>query len=384
MANQYFPVPDMMANGWKPEGFLGGMLYAKDRARYEDRANLYDLVQQMATAQQGAVMEDYKLDAPVRAQKRLGDIQTDLGRQLYAVPQAGANLDQTITSTDANRVATEFNRKTMGSRVRQSENTANEGELKNARDGMTAAMEFMSVLEQSPAAGPGSAAVAQQYLATVPDHIKRNPVFQHILSGGDLGAMSQRLAQMQQRLSVPFQQSAADNASREKVAAGNNAAQVAAAQARTGAERDGSRRANAYYNMLKLQNPNMPEELLRGQAQIMADSGQWGAGKPIDTAANKALVDTTKDALNTKRMFQTILKDNDPRKAALTGEIRALEEQLRNLGVNPATVAPAEGSAAGKAGIPPGIPAGSTKIGRTPDGRDVWKAPNGETHVADR
>ena len=73
------PQPD---NGWKPQGFLGGMLYRKDRQRYDDNASLQDAMLAMSTQEQAGKLQDYFADQPVRDSERALKVatnQSDLG-----------------------------------------------------------------------------------------------------------------------------------------------------------------------------------------------------------------------------------------------------------------------------------------------------------------
>lgn len=84
--------------GWKPEGFLAGQLYARDRARYDDRASLSDAMAGFAGQKAQGELQDYFANAPVREATRLGDIAKAKANELTAVPQAQANLETTIQS----------------------------------------------------------------------------------------------------------------------------------------------------------------------------------------------------------------------------------------------------------------------------------------------
>ncbi len=61
---------------WKPSGFLAGMNYDADRARYENVAGLQDYMMKNQAVESGAKLEDYFKDAPVREAKRGADIAT--------------------------------------------------------------------------------------------------------------------------------------------------------------------------------------------------------------------------------------------------------------------------------------------------------------------
>ena len=61
--------------GFKPEGFLGGMHYARDRARYEDVASLQDYMMRNSAQKSGMELQDYTANAPVRDAERLANIE---------------------------------------------------------------------------------------------------------------------------------------------------------------------------------------------------------------------------------------------------------------------------------------------------------------------
>ena len=84
--------------GWKPEGFLAGQLYARDRNRFDDRASLADAMAGMGAQKARGELEDYFANAPVREATRLGTIATEMGKAETAQPRARADLQGVLES----------------------------------------------------------------------------------------------------------------------------------------------------------------------------------------------------------------------------------------------------------------------------------------------
>lgn len=87
--NYINPTAILPQQGWKPQGFMGGMQYAQQMKDYQDVMSLSQLMSQMGAQKE---MEDMTLGAPVRAAKRLSDIATSTANTQTAVPMAQANL----------------------------------------------------------------------------------------------------------------------------------------------------------------------------------------------------------------------------------------------------------------------------------------------------
>jgi len=92
--------------GWTPEGFLGGYLYADQERDYKNALNISNTSSLMGMQKQGNELQDYALNALVREAERKANIAKSQATEQYAVPQAGANLEQVLSSTAANRATT--------------------------------------------------------------------------------------------------------------------------------------------------------------------------------------------------------------------------------------------------------------------------------------
>ena len=78
MADYINPTAIRPDNGWKPQGFLGGMYHSRDRQRYEDVSSLQDYMMKNQAVESGGKLQDYLSDAPVRESKRLADLATNM------------------------------------------------------------------------------------------------------------------------------------------------------------------------------------------------------------------------------------------------------------------------------------------------------------------
>ena len=76
MADYINPTAIRPEYGFKPEGFLAGMHYDRDRRRYEDVSSLQDYMMKNQAVESGGKLQDYLSDAPVREAKRASEIAT--------------------------------------------------------------------------------------------------------------------------------------------------------------------------------------------------------------------------------------------------------------------------------------------------------------------
>ena len=89
--------------GWKPQGFLAGMNYSRDRQRYDQLAPLQDAITQMGAMEQSNKLDEYGLDAPVRDAKREEKIAVSQSLAETAGPRATADLENVTLGNDLNR-----------------------------------------------------------------------------------------------------------------------------------------------------------------------------------------------------------------------------------------------------------------------------------------
>ncbi len=97
------------ANGWKPQGFLGGMQWEQQNTDYNDMMSLQKL---MTSLSAGKELEDYTEGAPVRQSKRLSDIATNNATAATIGGQKQGELDkltmenEVTRSTQSSKIAT--------------------------------------------------------------------------------------------------------------------------------------------------------------------------------------------------------------------------------------------------------------------------------------
>ena len=101
MADNYFnPTSVRPDNGWKPEGFLGGMYHSRDRQRYEDVAAVQDYMQRNDAVKSASTLTDYFKDAPVREAERGSKIATANATRDTIGLQKHADLRKTNLEND--------------------------------------------------------------------------------------------------------------------------------------------------------------------------------------------------------------------------------------------------------------------------------------------
>ena len=94
MADYINPTAIRPENGWKPQGFLGGMYNSRDRQRYEDVSSLQDYMMKNSAIESGNKLSDYAADAPVRESKRLSDIATNTATARTIGAQKAGELEK--------------------------------------------------------------------------------------------------------------------------------------------------------------------------------------------------------------------------------------------------------------------------------------------------
>ena len=141
--------------GWTPEGFLGGYLYGDQERDYKNVLGMSNASSLMGLQKQGNELQDYALNALVREAERKANIAKAQATEQYAVPQAGANLQQTISSTasnDASRAGTLIDNQTRGGK-NQAE--LDKVTLENRGRQLEQTMSVLSIAQQGgPAALP--------------------------------------------------------------------------------------------------------------------------------------------------------------------------------------------------------------------------------------
>lgn len=263
-------------NGWKPTGFLGGMLYGADRKRYEDQASLQDLM----TAQK--TKEFVGPDVAVRQAKRGADIATSQGTEQTAIPRAWADLRE-------KQLTNAYNTGTLGARmgktITDSQKTEHDFNLQKLRDGL----QLSTMLTQAMGAyGPAGAAAVSQTLAQRGIDVSRDPVANYVMSAPDHAQMQQRVQQVQQAFSMADQAHRTQlmqqqHGTTRQLIQSNAAVDVAYAPDRSAGSRQHDVRWQAYKKQVKLDHPNFSDAQVEAEAVRRMDAGQFGAQKPENT-----------------------------------------------------------------------------------------------------
>lgn len=103
MTYDYFNPNSMNpGNGWKPDGFLGGMLYGQDRSRYESMMNLQAQMEQERLAQQRMQTETYRNTDYASSQARGGQMTSEaqLAGQMANTRRNNPNYAPSIVEGD--------------------------------------------------------------------------------------------------------------------------------------------------------------------------------------------------------------------------------------------------------------------------------------------
>lgn len=219
--------------GFKPEGFLGGMHYARDRARYEDVASLQDYMMKNSAAKSGMELQDYSADAPVREAKRLADI---------ASAKATASTIGGIKQNELTKggLDNELSAKTMSSKIAEAAAKASMEGDKSQMSQLATGAAIGRALASAAGNGPGA-------LAGVLQQLQQSKADPRIIQWFSNSRSPQELAKKAQMITDAFMQAnehyrsamdvAATNArSHEKVAGINAASAMAVAKERSAAK----------------------------------------------------------------------------------------------------------------------------------------------------
>lgn len=303
MLNNYFS-PQAPDTGFKPGGFLGGMLYADQYARYKDMASLQDMMAKMSAQTQG---EELYMGAPMRQAERdsktakfgVDAMVSNEAMQTpgYASTMVGGTMGDAQTRQAKGRkdmatVGSEIDATNISNVVKGLEQTGRMLEMAMSTNPLMGQMEYKAFLEKVPPAlrqqfPPQYTPQVPQILSQLANTIKNSPEHRRAT---EIHSM--------------------DNASRERIASGNNAATRYAADQR--AAQSGSRiktlmqqaeaaktpEAAVYLGRMLLADPDLHETdrvkveaMVKAATAIIAEKvakGSFNLGDPRATPGDLA------------------------------------------------------------------------------------------------
>ena len=157
MADYINPTAIRPEYGWKPQGFLGGMNYARDRARYEDVSSLQDYMMKNQAVESGGKLQDYLSDAPVREAKRLADVATSRA----TTSTIGGIKQNELTKGGLDN---ELSAKTMSSKIAEAATKASMEGDKSSMQSLATGAAIGRALGAAAGNGPGALAGVLQQL----------------------------------------------------------------------------------------------------------------------------------------------------------------------------------------------------------------------------
>lgn len=325
--------------GWKPQGALAGMLYRKDRQRYDDVASLQDALTQMGVVEAQNKLADYQADSPVRAAERLSKIATANATAATIGPQKQADLAATSASTEGQGLLNQYNLSTLPSRISEQITKAAKAKgdwnMEQLTQGVQATQLALAMVN---AAGPAGIPAARAQLARMGFDPDKDPVLGWALSGPPQEA-KKRLETLGEGLNLASQQFRTE----QMKAAAERSKALAVAGTKTGAERAHEQGLRVMLGEVQ-QDPawtSKPAQLQQAEAlrRYLQASGAPGRGMaPADVTGQQAKA----KALEEQRGLLTRLRPGTPLHAATTARIQQLEQELAGATGRPSTGQPAQ------------------------------------------
>jgi hypothetical protein len=306
--------PQAPGNGWQPRGFLGGATWYDDRKRYEDAESLASYQRGLGAVEGTAKLEDYFKDAPVRDTKRLADIATNAA----------------TTATVGNRMAEDVRGKRLDNNLSEGTLGSNislkltEAASKQREEGVAKlkqGLQLSTIMMQAMGtAGPAGAAAVAERLKGAGLDVENDPVVRMIMSAGTPQEMQQRAQALYKAFDeadAGFRLQAAKDAAalkRQQVATSGT---VAAANARSGVEREGDKLLTAIEADLRARNPNAPETAIKAEAAKLFMDRRYGAARGMEPGAVAGQQAGARSAAELRRMAALLMATNPAMAAQL-------------------------------------------------------------------
>jgi hypothetical protein len=309
--NQAVPRPD---TGWKPRGFLAGMAYGTDRARYDEQAGLQDI---MTKAKAG----EWFADAPVRETGRLKDIATNTAEAATVGPRKHGEVEKL-------QLGNQYDKGTLSTRIADTIRKSGEGDwdlaIKKTQQGLSiAAMMAQAAGEYGPA---GAANMVQQLKSRGID-VQNDPVVNYVMSAPDRQQQQARLNEIWHGLSMADQgfrtqrQRGSDDMAVQTL---RNQGGVDAAGARTSHDREHEIGMKVMTDEVKEQNPTWSPAKVAAEAYRRFSIARSGIGR-TETSQDKA---NAKEVAELKAMLPLI--KNPQLRQKMEAAIRSLEARGSN------------------------------------------------------
>ena len=275
MADYINPTSIRPENGWKPQGFLGGMEHAMDRQRYEDTATLQDYMMGNSAIESGAKLSDYFSDAPVREAERGSKIATANATTATIGDQKKGELRKLNLDNDLASGTLQAN---IAKRVAEA---ALEGG-KQSMQQMEMASMVAAQLAQAANSGPAALNYVMQQLTKAGAPPQMMQFFAQIRDPNQLKAVAQAMQNGLRDANIQYQREWSlhnlDNDSRETIARGNNDATRFAATQGAGNQTDARRKAAVFRAIAEgKEEPGIYEEGTRYLAQEIENSPRMKA-----------------------------------------------------------------------------------------------------------